>query len=183
MHFLYREDDPEAFDAMFPNPSQRAMNMGWDAIYGQIPGVTSPWVTESNTIWAVHMCCLLPAETYGSNGVTTPEAEFVTSWQEGAERGDVQAHSNYVNANATKWLGQLPEHLFVDPIYTLEEMDMYNNTITTVKNYVRECIAAFATGAMDPVNDWDAYLASLDAAGLQDWLNVAQAYWDRSHAA
>ena len=48
---------------------------------------------------------------------------------------------------------------------------------------VRECIAAFATGAMDPVNDWDAYLASLDAAGLQDWLNVAQAYWDRSHAA
>ena len=146
VHFMYRADDPEAFDAMFPNPSQRAMNMGWEAVHAQIPGVTNPWVTENNAMWNVHMCCLLPAETYGSNGVTTPEAEFVTSWQEGAERGDVQAHSNYVNANATKWLGQLPEQLFVDPIYTLEEMDMYTNTITTVQNLCARVHRGFRHG-------------------------------------
>ncbi len=183
VHFMYRADDPEAFDAMFPNATQAAMSLGWEPIYAEMPGVVNPWVEESNAIWAVHMCCMLPAITYGSQGTTTPADEFVTSWQEGVERGDVQAHRDYLNANSLKWLGQLPEQLFVDPIYTLEEMDMYNNTINTVKEYVRECIAAFATGAMDPVNDWDAYLASLDAAGLQDWLDVAQAYWDRSHAA
>ena len=183
VHFMYRADDPEAFDAMFPNASQNAMNRGWEAVHAQIPGVTSPWVTENNAMWNIHMCCLLPAETYGSSGSTTPASEFVTSWQEGVERGDIQAYRTYLGSLTGAWTGQLPEQLFVDPIYTLEEMDMYNTTINTVREYVRECIAAFATGAMDPVNDWDAYLASLDAAGLQDWLNVAQAYWDRSHAA
>ena len=129
------------------------------------------------------MCCLLPQQTYDAGGSTTPASEFITSWQDGVERGDVTAYRSYVNAREPEWLGQLPEQVFADPIYTLEEMDMYNDTINTVREYVRECIAAFATGAMDPVNDWDAYLASLDAAGLQDWLDVAQAYWDRSHAA
>ena len=89
VHFMYRADDPEAFDAMFPNPSQRAVSMGWEAVHAQIPGVTNPWVTENNAMWNVHMCCLLPAETYGSTGTTTPADEFVTSWQEGVERGDV----------------------------------------------------------------------------------------------
>ena len=182
VHFLYRPDDPEAFDAMFPNAMQLPESRGWEPVYGLLDE-ESPWTSQNNTIWSVHMCCLLPQQTYDAGGSTTPASEFITNWQEGVERGDVTAYRSYINAREPEWLGQLPEQVFTDPIYTLEEMDMYNDTINTVKNYVVECIAAFATGAMDPVNDWDAYLASLDAAGLQDWLDVAQAYWDRSHAA
>ena len=80
------------------------------------------------------------------------------------------------------WRDVQPEQVFVDPVYSVAELDQYNDTINQLKSYVNECIASFATGQMDPVNDWETYKANLESAGLQDWLTVAQAYWDRSTA-
>jgi len=80
------------------------------------------------------------------------------------------------------WKGNVPEQLFTDPIYSVEEVDATSDTISTLKSYVNECIAAFATGAMDPETDWESYLSNLESAGLQQWLDLAQTYWTRSHA-
>jgi len=65
-------------------------------------------------------------------------------------------------------------------IYSLEETDKYNDIMTQCKSYVTESIASFTTGQLDPVADWDAYLANLESAGLSQWLELGQAYWDRS---
>ena len=180
-YLMYRPDDPEAFDAIFPNPCQTAQIMGFEGNWETNPygGVVDPWSNENNQIYNAHWFCLLPAATYSGSADKTPTAEFINNWDESWARQDISAHSSYVSTLMKHHLGKLPEQLFVDPVYTLEEGDMYNDTISTVKTYVKECIASFATGAMDPVADWDAYVAQCDAAGLQDWLKVAQAYWDR----
>lgn len=179
VHWMYRADDPEAFDEYFKGGvKQTAEMMGWSANYGTLP-VENPWVAQNNSIWCTHTCCLLPAETYGSAATTSTER--VNSWKEGVEKGDTLVYRNYLSAQHLLWLGQKPEQLFVDPVYSVEELDQYNDTINQVKSYVNECIAAFATGQMDPVNGWDEYIANLESAGLKQWLDLAQTYWDRAH--
>ena len=180
-NMMWRADDPEAFDALYPNPGQTAMIVGFDAKYGTNPngGAKDPWSNENNQIYNAHWFCLLPGATYGASGTKTPADEFCNDWQSSWDAGDVSAHDGYVNAYLKHHLSILPDQVFVDPVYTLEELDQYNDTISTVQTYVKECIAGFATGAMDPVNDWDNYVAQCDAAGLQDWLKIAQDYWDR----
>ncbi|MBO4886393.1 MAG: hypothetical protein J5602_13865, partial [Clostridia bacterium] len=143
---------------------------------------TSPWSSQNNSIWNLHMCCLLPAETYG--GGATTSADFVYSWEESQALGSITIHRNYLSAEChTKWMGNQPAQVFTDPIYTLEEVDQYNDTINTCKSYVNECIASFALGQLDPNSDadWETYKANIESAGLQQWLDLAQTYWDRSH--
>ena len=180
-YMMWRADDPEAFDAIYPNPGQTAMNVGFEAHYGNNPyaNAKDPWSNENNQIYNAHYFCLLPSATYGGNGDKTPADQYLNDWQSSWDNGDITVHTNYVNAYLKHHLNALPEQVFVDPVYTLEEKDMYNDTISTVQTYVKESIAGFVTGTMDPVNDWDNYVAQCDAAGLQDWLKIAQAYWDR----
>lgn len=154
--------------------------MNFRAVYGKISGAEDPWTHENNTIWNCHACCLLPAETY--NGSAATSTDFSHSWEESIEMDNISKHRSYLTAERhTKWMGNTPEQVFTDPVYTLDELDKCNDTIQTVKSYVNECIASFALGTLDPVADWDAYLANLESAGLNDWLEVAQAYWTRSH--
>jgi len=179
--WLWREDDPEYFDEYYPGgASQNARLQGWEAEKGMVTGVTNPWVTQNNEIWNTHTCCLLPAQTYGHTA--TIDTVMSNSWEESQEIGQVSVHRTYAGAvNNALWYGKVPEQRFTDPVYTTEENDKYNDTIQTVRNYVNECIASFATGTLDPVNDWETYKANLESAGLQDWLDVAQAYWNRAH--
>ena len=95
--------------------------------------------------------------------------------------GSVTAYRDYIAAQHQLWRGQMPEQVFVDPIYTVDEMDANNDVITQIRSYVNECIASFATGQMDPEKDWESYKANLESAGIQQWLDLAQIYWDRSH--
>ena len=183
VNIMYRADDEAAFDAQFAGPAQRTAALGYRVVYGNINPLTGgedPWTHENNTIWNTHTCCLLPAETYGGNAALT--TDFSHSWEQSIEMNDISVHQAYLAAEChTKWLGNVPEQVFTDPIYTLEETDKYNDTINQVRSYVNESIASFALGTLDPVNDWETYKANLESAGLNDWLTVAQTYWDRSH--
>lgn len=179
VHWMYRADDPDAFDAYFVGgASQRAEMMGWEPKFGILP-VENPWSAQNNAIWNIHMCCMLPEETYGSNATTTTQRVY--SWKEGVQLGSVTAYRDYIAAQHQLWRGQMPEQVFVDPIYTVDEMDANNDVITQIRSYVNECIASFATGQMDPEKDWESYKANLESAGIQQWLDLAQIYWDRSH--
>jgi len=175
---MYRADDPEAFDEIF-KPSQTTTALGFEnAVHASLP-VTNPWVSENNTIWNTHMCCLLPRNTYSVGGTTA--AQFVNSWEEGVALGDVPTYRTYIGSRHQLWQGVTPEQLFVDPVYTQDELDATNDIITQCKSYVNECIASFALGTLDPVNDWETYKNNLASAGLDQWVELAQTYWTRSH--
>ena len=180
-NYMWRGDDPEAFDAIYPNPSQVSALLNYEGVYGTNPygGVVDPWSNENNQIYNCHWFCLLPTPTYSGSCTKVPSSEWLNNWEESWAKNDITSHTSYVDTVVKRHNGVLPEQLFVDPVYTLEEKDQYNDIISTVQTYVKEMIASFATGAKDPVADWDEYVAQCEAAGLQDWLKVAQAYWDR----
>ncbi len=180
--WLWRDDDPEYFDSYFVGPDQGCLVQGWEAKLGMIDGVVNPWVTENNEIWNIHMCCMLPAQTYGQ--WATRDEVMANSWEESQEIGSRSVHDNYIYAYMdAAWYGKLPDQLFTDPVYTVDELDQYNDIMTTCKSYVNETIASFALGQLDPNSDadWETYKNNMESAGLQQWLDLAQAYWDRSH--
>lgn len=178
VHWMYRDDDPEAFDATFLSVSLESQLAGLGAIRGELP-VLNPWVSENNTIYNGHIGTVLPINSYSAYGSLS--ADSVTSWEEGVEKGDVSLYQDYMSATYNIWRGVQPEQLFTDPVYTVEETDQYNDIMTQCKSYVNECIASFALGQLDPVNDWDTYVNNLESAGLSQWLELAQTYWDRAH--
>jgi len=75
--------------------------------------------------------------------------------------------------------GKGPEEYLTKLIYTEEENDQIAEPMTTIKSYVDECFALFATGEMDVDNDWDNYLKELDQMGVEDVLAVMQSVYDR----
>ncbi len=178
----WRADDPDAFDAKYPNASQRAYNMGLEPVYAtDFTQKKDPWSNENNSIWNIYFCGMLPIHTFTASATETPASEFLSNWDDSFAKGDITDHSSYVNAFMVSWIGKHPDQMFIEPKYTVEEMDQYNDTINTVKTYYKEWLASFVTGAKDPVNDWDEYMAGLETSGLNDWLTVAQAYWDRAN--
>ena len=178
----WREDDPEAFDAKYEGwqVNQIGRAQGWEPLWAKIPDTYNPWVTENNMIWNTHTCAILLAEPLGAQA-KAPAAE-VNNWEESWALKDVGVHEAYLSALARDNLNYLPDEVFANPIYTLEEMDEHNDTIATLKSYVNECITAFTTGQMDPVTDWETYLANLESAGLQEWVDVAQTCYTRMNS-
>lgn len=53
-------------------------------------------------------------------------------------------------------------------------MDEIAESKTTINTYVNETIARFSVGALDIENDWDDYLAELDAMGLERYIEVSR---------
>jgi putative aldouronate transport system substrate-binding protein len=65
--------------------------------------------------------------------------------------------------------------------YNAQEAERLAEPITNVNEYVKQSIAEFVTSARDINNNaaWDAYIRDLNAMGLQQWLSIAQASFDR----
>jgi len=177
VHWMYRPDDPEAFDALFM-PAQQTATLGIEVKHAKIPGAFDPWTNENNVYWNTWFGAMMPLATYSASG--TPIADVADTWEESFEMGDYATHKSYMGGKHLLWRGNQPEQVFARPVYTLEELDEYNDTITQVKSYVNECIASFALGTLDPVADWETYLSNLESAGMNDWVELAQKYWDRS---
>jgi putative aldouronate transport system substrate-binding protein len=64
-------------------------------------------------------------------------------------------------------------------VFTGEENDEISEIKSTLSTYVSESIARFITGDLSIENDWEAYLNELDALGLERFLEVCQAAYDR----
>ena len=64
-------------------------------------------------------------------------------------------------------------------VFTGEENDEISEIKSTLSTYVSESIARFITGDLSIENDWEAYLNELDAIGLERFLEVCQAAYDR----
>lgn len=74
--------------------------------------------------------------------------------------------------------GKTPEETVQKIIYTQEEADSIADIRATLETYRKENTVAFITGNR-PISDWDNYLAELEAIGLPQFLEVAQAAYDR----
>ena len=67
-------------------------------------------------------------------------------------------------------------------ILTQDEKDIYNDSWTDITTKVTEMNAAFITGQADIETEWDNYIKTLNAMGLQDVIDVYQAALDRYNA-
>lgn len=72
-----------------------------------------------------------------------------------------------------------PEEYISQLVYTTEETNQIAVASADILNYVKEMSAAFITGNR-PLSDWDAYLAELDAMGLENYIKVTQDAFDRT---
>lgn len=64
--------------------------------------------------------------------------------------------------------------------YTLEETEANQDAITNIPDFVKQSLAEFVTGARDIENGWDTYLTELENMGLSQWIEAAQAAYDRT---
>ncbi len=74
-----------------------------------------------------------------------------------------------------------PKEIVNKIIYTPEENDELGARPAELLTYIKEMRAKFAAGEFDPNNDadWDNYLKTLDNMGMQDWIRISQAAYDR----
>ncbi|MFS0726425.1 hypothetical protein [Paenibacillus sp. 1P07SE] len=86
---------------------------------------------------------------------------------------------NWQPAYVEGYVPAFPEEVIAKLSYTPEELRQIANQKTVIDNYVNESAVAFITGNR-PLSQWDAYLAELEKMGLEDYLKVAQAAFDRN---
>ena len=82
------------------------------------------------------------------------------------------------------WMNYLtmhPERLLPELKYSLADSETLAQPITNIGTYINQSIAEFTTGVRDINSDtaWNAYLRELDNMGLQQWLRIAQATYNR----
>lgn len=84
---------------------------------------------------------------------------------------------NYYNYEAA---GQ-PDPLFTFVNYTQEESERRSEFNTDLTSYIKDRRAQFCTNVLDPRNDaqWQEYLDGLEALHYSEWLELAQAAYDR----
>ncbi len=183
-NWLCRDDDPAAFDAKYPNANQTYTSLGIAPymVYNTDEGGHNIWSEENNFIWHMHFCCML---TFGNMASGATSGDFIESWDEAWEKQDLTGLKAYLSAqnvaiNLTTKEHQ-PADVYANPVYSADELDQYNSSMTDIKTTVKEYIANFATGAKDPVNDWDEYVNALNSIGLEDYVALAQNVYDRTH--
>lgn len=63
--------------------------------------------------------------------------------------------------------------------YTEEESVQRASIVTDIKTYVVQMITQFITGERDFEAGWDEYVATLEAMGLNEWVELDQTAYDR----
>jgi putative aldouronate transport system substrate-binding protein len=89
--------------------------------------------------------------------------------------------SNWNGINYEHYMNRHPRYILPTLKYNIDDAVKNAQVITDVNQFVRQAIAEFTTGARDINNDahWNAYLRELNSLGLQQWINSAQATYDR----
>lgn len=77
--------------------------------------------------------------------------------------------------------GWKPDEVLSTMIYTVDESDVIAEIQSNLKTYVEEYFAAVMVGNKNLDADWDAYVAELENIGLEEYLEVVQAVYDRMY--
>jgi len=96
-----------------------------------------------------------------------------------AWNGD-KTDAEYMIAQAVPGLlGKAPEEVATLILYDQAQSDAIANIKIALTTYVNESMARFVLGDLKLDKDWDAYLKELDKIGLQKYIEVSQAAYDR----
>ncbi|WP_020618923.1 extracellular solute-binding protein [Paenibacillus daejeonensis] len=95
------------------------------------------------------------------------------------KKGEDHTVPNWRPAYMEGYVPTFPEEVIVKLNYTPEELRNIANSKTAIDNYVNESAVAFITGNR-PLTQWDDYLAELNKMGLDQYLEVIQAAYERS---
>lgn len=127
---------------------------------------------QNNSLWGrVDSTLLIDAE----NEVT--QVEGATEWITYRNQIFGEVHDKFMAA-AEKYN---PKETCPTLVYTTEEKEQYDMTISNCKNYITTSRSSFVTGSMNPNSDseWNAYIKQLDTLGLNDWMSLAQTAYER----
>lgn len=107
---------------------------------------------------------------------------FVNNVHNDGQEWDGTITGEYLNSlGAIESMKYEPTNTIPILIFDTDEVDEANETMIYLDDYVKETIAKFVTGEYDPYNDadWEKYLKEYDALGLESFLKLAQAAYDR----
>ncbi len=141
---------------------------GFTAIYGQPATSRTPWTTENAIIWNDNAFNMLPPKLFaGLAGEPYPEGnrryQMDTLWYSSVPL----RHSKH------------PENLAFGLIKTQDEIDLVADIETSLQSFVGESLSNFVLGNKNVETDWDAYLAELEAIGLEVYVETMQGAYDR----
>ena len=105
------------------------------------------------------------------NGYTNAFVTFATTGSGNTYAREIGMLKN----NIPYAVPQFPDALMK---YTVEEKNSITNKLTDIQNYVTQARAQFITG-VEPISNWDKYVAEIEAMGINDVLTVKQAAYDR----
>ncbi len=133
------------------------------------------WGNLQNTYWAQKAPSVISTRLFfGQVGVSSESTDSElakTRLENGKVDSAVLVESlNYIDHS--KVIGRL--------MFTSDEEEVVTDIGTPIQSYVEECWARFITGDLDLDNDWDAYLAELEAMGLSEYQQVVQQAYDRT---
>ena len=99
----------------------------------------------------------------------------------GAKKARTAENAGYVSANATHYKGYAdcaPAEMIGTLIHTEEENEVLAAIQPTITEYVKEMVMAFITGNAS-FDQWDSFQNELKVMGLEDYVTVLQAAYDR----
>ena len=67
-------------------------------------------------------------------------------------------------------------------VLTEEETDQLADIKTSIDSYQLECLTGFVSGTMDLDGMWDTYVSTLEAMGLQTYVDIAQTAYTRMNS-
>lgn len=87
------------------------------------------------------------------------------------------------NMNAANMSAKQNSEVVYEFMYNAEEAAIASETKGQLVEYIRDARAQFATGVMDPNDDsdWHGYLDNLNNIGLEEYVKVSQAAYDRTN--
>jgi putative aldouronate transport system substrate-binding protein len=129
--------------------------------------VNNPYASSNNLIWKELYITSIPLKLMGAMEPLESEKSATA-----APEFTVKPHM------LAKWGTQDPGAV-ASVMYTAEESQMIAEMKTSLFTYIMECQAHFANGSMSIEKDWQTYLKTLDNIGLQQFLKVTQAAYDR----
>ncbi|MDL2232697.1 extracellular solute-binding protein [Ruminococcaceae bacterium OttesenSCG-928-L11] len=124
-----------------------------------------PWGSVNNSHWSWPCAGMLPVGY--ADGQVPPADDPLY-----AERWIAAAVPLYMDKEADE-----TADLFK---FTLDEADEIKDMKATINTYVKESMALFAVGDRDIEKDWDSYLKELDAMGLDRYVELSQAGYERA---
>ena len=132
----------------------------------------NPWGDPNNLIWRNDTCNMLGSKLYIARVLETASTRTPGQIAVGEIFGEgVRERQNY-----------LPDEIISKLVLTEEEQEQLAEIKTSIDGYATEQRVAFITGTVDIATGWDAYVETLNAMGLQTYVDIAQTAWTRMNA-